>query len=304
MGTPDFAVPSLKALIDAKYNILAVITQPDKPKGRGRVMTMSPVKALAIQQGIHVYQPEKIRDKDIINKIKKLSPDLIVVVAYGKILPETIINIPPKGCINVHASLLPKYRGAAPINCAIISGEQETGVTIMFIDKGMDTGPVLTAEKVPIACSDTSIDLHDKLKVKGAQLLVKTIDLLKIGDIMPRAQDDSQATYSPMLKKEDGRIDWGKSAEEIRNLIRGLFPWPCAYTHYNDTMLKIFNGKIDTELTNEIPGTIIGTNTDGLRVATGNGIFIIQDVQPANGKRLKISEFLRGHKIATGKILN
>jgi len=304
MGTPDFAVTSLKALSDAKHSILAVITQPDKPKGRGRVMTMPPVKALAIKQGIPVYQPEKIRDKGIIQKIKTLSPDLIVVVAYGKIIPETILNIPPKGCINVHASLLPKYRGAAPINCAIIRGEQETGVTIMFIDKGMDTGPVLSAEKVPIYCSDTAIDLHDKLKIKGAQLLVKTIELLQMDNIVPEPQDDSMATYAPMLKKEDGRVDWGKDAEEIRNLVRGLFPWPCAYTHCNDTTLKIFNGKIAPKLTNAIPGTVIGTDTDGLRIATGNGIFIIQEVQPANGKRLKISEFLRGHKIATGQILN
>ncbi|HBR17715.1 MAG: methionyl-tRNA formyltransferase [Deltaproteobacteria bacterium RIFCSPLOWO2_12_FULL_43_16] len=305
MGTPEFAAPSLKTLIAAGEDVAAVVTQPDKPKGRGKHLSPPPVKELALKYNIPVLQPEKIRDEAFINIIQKLRPDIIVVIAYGKILPKAILDIPPKGCINVHASLLPKYRGAAPINWAIINGEKETGITTMLMDEGMDTGDILLTERVEIQDNDTTDSVYEKLKDIGANLLIKTISGLKKGMVRPIDQDDSYATYAPMLKKEDGRIDWAIKPEEIRNLIRGMYPWPGAYTRWEGKQLKIFKAQVASEeRTSEEPGVIIKTSTDGIYVATGAGILLITELQPENKSKMSASEFIKGYKIGKGQIFD
>ena len=244
MGTPEFAVSSLQALIQAGEEVIAVVTQPDKPKGRGKRLASPPVKELALRYNIPVLQPVKIRDEGFISIMKDLHPDIIVVIAYGKILPKAVLDIPPKGCINVHASLLPKYRGAAPINWAIINGEKETGVTTMLMDEGMDTGDILLTERISIKPEDTTADIHDRLKHVGATLLVETIKGVQSRTLRPIPQAHAQATYAPMLKKEDGRIDWGMGPQEIINLIRGLNPWPGAYTRWEGMQIKIFKAEV------------------------------------------------------------
>ena len=305
MGTPEFAAPSLKTLIAAGEDVAAVVTQPDKPKGRGKHLSPPPVKELALKYNIPVLQPEKIRDEAFINIIQKLRPDIIVVIAYGKILPKAILDIPPKGCINVHASLLPKYRGAAPINWAIINGEKETGITTMLMDEGMDTGDILLTERVEIQDNDTTDSVYEKLKDIGANLLIKTISGLKKGMGRTIDQDDSYATYAPMLKKEDGRIDWAIKPEEIRNLIRGMYPWPGAYTRWEGKQLKIFKAQVASEeRTSEEPGVIIKTSTDGIYVATGAGILLITELQPENKSKMSASEFIKGYKIGKGQIFD
>ncbi|MEK7841236.1 MAG: methionyl-tRNA formyltransferase, partial [Deltaproteobacteria bacterium] len=296
MGTPEFAVPSLRALIEVGENVVAVVTQPDKPKGRGKKLTTPPVREAALKHNIPVFQPEKIKDEPFITAIRNFSPDVIAVVAYGKILPKAILDIPPKGCINVHASILPKYRGAAPINWAIINGEKETGITTMLLDEGMDTGDMLLTEKVEIRDDDTASSLHDRLKYIGADLLIKTIKGIKSETIRPIPQDDSQATYAPMLKKEDGRIDWTMKAEEIKNLIRGLNPWPGAYTRWDGKQIKIFKAEVEAGVKEE-PGTVINISTEGIFVATGKGILLIKELQPENKNRMTASEFIKGYRI-------
>ncbi len=307
MGTPEFAVPCLKGLIEAGEDVVAVATQPDKPKGRGKHLAPPPVKELSLRYNIPLLQPERIKDEVFINTIKKFSPDVIVVVAYGKILPETILNIPPKGCINVHASLLPKYRGAAPINMAIMNGEKETGVTTMLMDEGMDTGDMLLAERVEIKDDDTAASLHDRLKEVGAGLLLKTINGIESGTIKRIPQDDSQASYAPMLKKEDGRIDWTIGAEGIRNLIRGLNPWPGAYTRWEGMQIKIFKTervKGQGSRVKEEPGTIINVSPDGICVAAGRDALLITELQPENRNRMSVSEFIKGYRIVKGQIFD
>lgn len=305
MGTPDFAVPCLQALIDAGKEIVAVVTQPDKPKGRGKLLAQPPVKGLALKHNIPVFQPEKIRDESFINTMRNFSPDIIVVVAYGKILPKAVLDIPPKGCINVHASLLPKYRGAAPINRAIINGEKETGVTTMLMDEGMDTGDMLLVEKVEIKDDDTASSLHDKLKEIGAVLLIKTIKAVESDTINPVKQDDREATYAPMLKKEDGRIDWTLKAEEIVNLIRGLNPWPGAYTRWEGKQIKIFKGsRAKGQGSREEPGKIIDVSQEGICVAAGKGDLIITELQMENKNRMNVSDFIKGHRIVKGQIFD
>lgn len=303
MGTPEFAVPCLKALIESGEEVVSVVTQPDKPKGRGKMLTLPPVKGLSLKYNIPVLQPEKIKDETFINALRDLLPDIIAVVAYGKILPKTILNIPPKGCINVHASLLPKYRGAAPINWAIINGEKETGITTMLMDEGMDTGDMLLSERVEISDDDTADSLHDRLKYVGAALLIKTIKGLESGDLRPIKQDDSQATYAPMLKKEDGRIDWTMNGEEIRNLIRGLNPWPGAYTRWEGKQIKLFKGTVAAGHGAE-PGVITGVSQDGICVATGKGDLLITELQPENKNRMSAAEFIRGYRIAKNQIFD
>ncbi|MBI3398854.1 MAG: methionyl-tRNA formyltransferase [Deltaproteobacteria bacterium] len=309
MGTPEFAVPPLKALIEAGEDIAAVITRPDKAKGRGKKLTPPPVKEHALQYSIPVLQPEKIRDEAFINTIKRLCPDLIVVIAYGKILPKAILDIPPYGCINVHASLLPKYRGAAPINRAIINGEKETGITTMLMDEGMDKGDMLLTGKVEIRDDETAADLHDKLKHIGAALLIQTMKGLKTETIKPIPQDNSQASYAPMLKKEDGRIDWTMKPDAIRNLIRGLNPWPGAYTKWEGKQIKIFRAEVVTSefgvgsLEKE-PGTVIDVSAEGICVATGKGKVLITELQPENRNKMSVSEFIKGYRICKGQIFD
>ena len=301
MGTPEFAVPSLRALVDSGDEVVAVVTQPDKPKGRGLEVAPPPTKVLAERHGIPVLQPAKIKTEEFFNELKKFNPDLICVAAYGKILPKNILDLPHYGCINVHASLLPKYRGAAPINWAIIRGEKVTGITTMKMDEGMDTGDMLLKEEVPIDDEDTGDTLSEKLSEIGARLLIETIRLLKEGQLNPIPQDHSQANYAPMLKKEDGKIDWQKSAEEIRNLIRGALPWPSAYTNLEGKLLKIY--KVRLAGGEGKPGEVIKSESGILRVATGKGALDILKLQIEGGKKLETQVFLRGRRIEEGMVL-
>ena len=244
MGTPDFALASLDKLIDGGYEIAAVVTQPDRPKGRGKKLTPPPVKERALGAGLRVLQPERVKDSGFIEALKELSPDIIIVVAYGQILPEEIINLPAMGCINVHASLLPKYRGAAPINWCIINGESRTGVTTMYMDKGMDTGDILLQRETEIGENETAGELHDRLAALGADLLLETLEGLQRNEVERKAQDHSAATYAPQLDRETGRVDWNSDAKSIYNLIRGTNPWPGCYTVYKGERMKLWEAKV------------------------------------------------------------
>lgn len=304
-GTPEFAVPSLNALIEAGEDVVSVVTQPDRPKGRGRVIRPSPIKELALKHGIPVLFPERIRDEVFIQGLKDLTPDLIIVVAYGRILPKEILEIPPLGCINLHASLLPSYRGAAPINWTIIKGEKETGVTTILMDEGMDTGPILLSERVLIGDDETAGELSKRLAYQGAGLLLRTIEGIRTDSIRPTPQDHSRATYAPMLKKEDGHIDWSKGgAEDIRNLVRGMNPWPGAYTYWQGIRINIYKGRIREDGIKDRPGTVLRASSEGIEVATGRGIFVITELQPEGRKRMEASEFLKGYRVEKNKVLN
>ena len=304
MGTPDFAVPSLKALSENRYNVLMVVTQPDRPKGRGRKVISPPVKEAAQSFGYDVIQPVSIKNKDFFDTISGLNPDIFIVVAYGHILPKNILAIPETGAINLHASLLPKYRGPAPIQWAIINGEKETGVTTMLMDDGLDTGDILLSLKDKITAGDTSATLHDRLSILGADLLIKTLKSFENNDINPIAQEHGCATYAPLLKKGDGRIAWEKTAEYITSFIRGMTPWPGAFTFQNDKRLKIFSAKPLFVEVNETPGTVIKGFPDELRIATGKGVLSVIEIQGASGKRLLIKDFLRGNQMPPGTVLN
>lgn len=300
MGTPAFAVPSLDALISAGHNVAAAVTQPDKPRGRGLSSQPCPVKELAMARGIPVLQPAKIRQEDFIEALKALRPDFMAVVAYGKILPPAILNIPPKGCINLHASILPKYRGAAPINWAIINGEKETGACTMLMDEGMDTGPVYLCERTPIAPDETAEDLSKRLSVLGAGLLARTIGMLLEKDFAPTPQENDKATSAPILKKEDGRIDWSKDALRIADHVRGFYPWPGAHTTWKG-LLKIHRGRaLGTDGEGAEPGTIIEAK-DTIKVACGKGLFEITELQPENKKRMAAADFVKGYRIQKGE---
>ncbi|MEW6144776.1 MAG: methionyl-tRNA formyltransferase [Thermodesulfobacteriota bacterium] len=301
MGTPGFAVPSLKALIESGEEVAALVAQPDKPRGRGLKPSPPPTKIAAEERGIPVLQPHSIRTGEFLRELSRLKPDLICVAAYGKILPKALLDLPGHGCINVHASLLPKYRGAAPVNWAIVRGEKVTGITIMRMDEGMDTGDILLAREMPIDYDDTGETLSEKLSLLGAELLLEAIASLKRGDLHPVRQDGSAATYAPMLRKEDGRIDWTKPAGEIRDLIRGMLPWPGAYTSLDGKMLKIY--KASSSEGEGSPGVVISAPQGILRVVTGRGALDIQELQIEGGKRLGSREFLLGRKIVPGAVL-
>lgn len=302
MGTPGFAVPSLNALIESEDEVVGVVTKADKPQGRGQRIESPPIKILSQQYGIPILQPEKLRTEEFFNELRIFNPDLICVTAYGKILPKNILELPPCGCINVHASLLPKYRGAAPINWAIINGEKNTGITTMLMNEGMDTGDILLQEEMPIDEEDTGETLSEKLSHIGAELLIQTIKLLKENKLSPIPQDHSKATYASMLKKEDGLIDWSKSAQEIRNSIRGNLPWPGAYTFLEGKNLKIY--KAIVSLGQGKPGLVIISTRGTLRVATGAGAIDIHELQIEGGRRLPTEAFLSGRKIKEGIILS
>ena len=304
MGTPQFSVPGLQALHHNGYEIALVVTQPDRPKGRGRRITPSPVKQTARDLGYPVIQPSSIKTPDFADQIKSLNPDFQVVIAYGKILPENVLALPRIGTINIHASLLPRLRGAAPIQWAVINGETETGVCSMLMDKGMDTGDVLLTAKETIEPCDTAGTLHDRLAVHGARVLIDTLNAFADNTIQPLPQNHSLATYAPMLTKDDGLINWNKPAEFVENFLRGVTPWPGAYTFWGDKRLKIFSaGTIAADIS-EPPGTVLVGFPDELRVATGDGVLSIREIQGASGKRLTIKEFLRGHKIPPGTVLS
>ena len=303
MGTPHFSVPGLQALHQNGYEIALVVTQPDRPKGRGRRITPSPVKQTAQDLGYPVIQPSFIKTPDFANQIKSLKPDFQVVIAYGKILPENVLALPRIGTINIHASLLPKLRGAAPIQWAVINAETETGVCSMLMDKGMDTGDVLLTAKEAIEPGDTAGTLHDRLAVKGARVLIDTLNAYADNTIQPIPQDHNLATYAPMLTKDDGLINWNKSAKSLENFIRGVTPWPGAYTFWGDKRLKIFSTTPITADISQPSGTVLVGFPDELRVATGDGVLSIREIQGASGKRLTIKDFLRGHQIPPGAIL-
>ncbi len=308
MGTPEFAVPSLQALLkadpEAVGRVVGVVTQPDRPKGRGGLLTPPPVKVLAEQAGLPVVQPLKMKDPAFLDTLRSWAPDLIAVTAFGRILPPVVLDLPPKGCLNVHGSLLPKYRGAAPIQWAIINGETETGITTMLMDPGMDTGPMLLKERVPVLPTDTAGDLAARLAPIGGRLLVETIVGLQTGTISPIPQDDSQATLAPMLKKEDGALDWRSEAAALANRIRGLTPWPGAYTYYGEERWQIWRAQPDYPgCASAEPGTILEVSKEMIRIACGKGSLVLQELQPASGKRLTIGQYLAGHAVRVGATL-
>ncbi|NOY14491.1 MAG: methionyl-tRNA formyltransferase [Deltaproteobacteria bacterium] len=299
MGTPEFALATFTGLIDFGLNLVGVFTQPDRPKGRGKKLAAPPVKELALQQQIPVFQPLKLRDPAAVAQLRELQPDLIVVVAYGQILPKAVLDIPQYGCINVHASLLPKYRGAAPINQAIIDGETETGVTTMYMDVGLDTGDMLVKYRLTIGENETAGELHDRLALLGREAMEETLRQICSGTLIAERQDDSLSCYAPMLKKEDGLIDWQQSAATIHNLVRGLDPWPGAYSHLDGEVLKISATSVAADLSGE-PGTVLLADAEGVRVACREGALVIGRLQLPGRKRLAAADFLRGRELPIG----
>lgn len=311
MGTPDFAVPALEALVKAGHEAAAVVTQPDKPKGRGKTVLMTPVKEKALEYGIPVYQPKRVRDPEFIEVLRALAPEVIVVVAFGQILPKEILTLPPYGCVNIHASLLPKYRGAAPIQWAVIDGEAVSGVTTMQMDEGLDTGDILEQEEIPLDPEETGGSLFEKLSLLGGKLIVSTLSGLEAGTLTPRPQGESSTSYAKMLDKSMGEVDWTMEAAAIERLIRGLNPWPSAYTHYNGKTLKLWAAKVASseaakavsgEASQGIPGRIL-VSKDALLVETGAGFLSITELQLEGKKRMETAAFLRGFSMETGTVL-
>lgn len=305
MGTPDFAVGSLRALAESgKHEIAAVYTQPDRPKGRGNKMLMTPVKEYALEHGFEVYQPLKVKDQEVIEQLQSFNPDLIVVAAFGQFLPKAILEMPKYGCINVHASLLPKYRGAAPIQYAIIKGEKESGVTIMQMDIGMDTGDMLSKVVVPIGEETTMGELHDALMNAGAELLLTTIDGLESGTVEAVPQNNDEATYATLLDRSMERIDWNKSAAEVHNLIRGFNPAPSTYTKLpNGKSLKLWCSRVTGEAAAAAPGTVVQVTKKSFKVACGDGVLEILEVQPESKKRMPAQVFINGRGVQEGDVL-
>ncbi|MDO5779589.1 MAG: methionyl-tRNA formyltransferase [Clostridium sp.] len=299
MGTPDFAVPSLEALIE-KYGVEAVFTQPDRPKGRGKKVAFSPVKEVAIKHDIKVFQPEKLKDdREAIEYLKDLKPDFIIVVAFGQILTKEVLDIPKYGCINLHASLLPMYRGAAPLNWVVINGEKKSGNTTMLMDVGLDTGDMLLKDEVEITENMTAGELHDILMVRGGNLLIETIEGVANGTIKGIKQE-GETCYAKMLSKNTGKISWDKSAIEIHNLIRGLNPWPIAHTTYKEDNMKIYEAEVLNENNNKEPGTILSVNKIGMKVSCNEGVLLVKKVQFPNGKPLTIEQYINGKDIEVG----
>ena len=323
MGTPDFSVGTLEALIAAGHDVVLGVTEPVKPKVRGKVMQFPPVKETALKYGIPVYQPRKIREPECVEELKKYNADVMVVIAFGQILPKTILELTPYGCINVHASLLPKYRGAAPIQWSIIEGETVTGVTTMQMDEGLDTGDMIMKEEVPITENETGESLHDKLAKTGAQLCVKTLTALEDKTAVFEKQGESPTAYAKMLTKEMGNIDWEQSAVQIERLIRGLNSWPSAYTHWNGKVMKLWRAKAKAEVSAERktgaeegaeagaetqaaytrPGTVIAVGKDEFAVQTGDGVLYVYEVQIPGKKRMETGAFLRGYTMEPGTVL-
>ena len=303
MGTPDIAVGCLQKIIDEKHEILGVVTQPDKPVGRGKKMGMPPVKELALKYDILVYQPIKARDEEFVQVLRELNPDLIVVVAFGQILPKSILDIPKLGCVNVHVSLLPKYRGAAPINWVIINGEEKTGVTTMYMDEGLDTGDMILTSEFALDDEITAGELHDIMKEEGALLLKQTIDLIAKGEAPRIPQNHEEFTYAPMMNKTLGQIDFSKSAKEIHNLVRGVNPWPSAYTTYKGQTMKVWKTNVLNETSDKHPGTILKVDKEGIRVSTKDNVLLIKEIQMPGKKRVLVEEYIKGNSIETNEIL-
>jgi methionyl-tRNA formyltransferase len=303
MGTPEFAVPSLDIILKQGFAVIGVVTQPDRPKGRGKPLTPPPVKLFAEAHGLPVLQPERVRSSEFMEGFGKLDPDLVVVAAFGQILPKEIIERPRRGCINVHPSLLPRYRGAAPLNWTIIRGEVQTGVTIMQMDEGMDSGDILLQEETPIGPCETVGELHDRLAVQGANLLIETIRMMEKGESRRVPQDHAAATFAPRLRKEDGLIRWEADARSIVRLIRGLSPSPCAYTFLDGKMLRIFNALESEKAPEALPGTLSFSETE-LLVRAGSGSVSLLDVQLEGKKRMPVRDFMRGFRLKPGDRLH
>ena len=297
MGTPDFAVPCLK-ILNENYEVIAVITQPDRPKGRGQKLTPSPIKEYALEHNLTVLQPEKIKTSETEEQLKKLAPDLIVVVAFGQILSKAILDIPQLGCINVHASLLPKYRGAAPIHWSIINGETKTGITTMYMDVGLDTGDMILKEEVSISAKMNTGELHDTLMNIGAKTLLQTIKQIAEGSVVRNKQNDAEASYAPLLTKELERINWLLPAQEIYNLVRGLNPWPVAFSIFKGKKLKIWQTKVIDNVTIGEIGTVLSLTETGFTVQTGKGILEILELQPESKRKMTAKDFVCGNQIA------
>ena len=303
MGTPDFAVPSLEALLKSDDQVVGVVTQPDRPKGRGQEVIPPPVKVVCQREGIPVLQPFKMKAPEFLEALRQWEPDVITVTAFGRILPQAILALPPRGCINVHGSLLPKYRGAAPIQWAVIRGEEETGITTMLMDEGMDTGAMLLQERLVIRPDDTAGTLAQRLAEVGGRLLVETLRQLKAGTLTPQPQDHSLATLAPLLKKEDGLIDWALLARDIANRVRGLSPWPGAFTSVAGDRWTLWRVSAREDSPNETPGTITKVTKDSIDVATGRGTLQVLEIQPSNSRRMTMAQYLAGHRLTEGTTL-
>jgi len=304
MGTPDFSVPVLRQIIEDGYDVVAVVTQPDRPVGRKKVLTPPPVKVEALKHNIPVLQPNKIKEEQEIERVLSYKPDLIITAAFGQILPNELLDAPKYGCINVHASLLPELRGGAPIHYSILQGKDKTGVTIMYMVEKLDAGDILTQVEIPILENDHVGSLHDKLSVAGSKLLSETIPLLLAGKLTPIKQDDSKATFAPTIKRDQEKIDWTKTGEDIYNHIRGLHPWPVAYTTLNGEVMKVWWGQKVSSETSEKPGTIVSIEKDGFIVSTGNTTFIkVTQLQPSGKKKMSAEQFLLGADLQVGTIL-
>ncbi len=303
MGTPDFSVGTLEALVEAGHEVVLAVTQPDKPKGRGKEMQFTPVKECALKYDIPVYQPRRVREAECIEELRKYEADIMVVVAFGQILPKEILEMTKYGCVNVHASLLPKYRGAAPIQWSIIDGEEVTGVTTMQMNEGLDTGDMLLKVEIPIEEKETGGSLHDKLATAGANLCVETLVGLEEGTITAIPQGETTTSYAKMLDKQLGNIDWSKSAIEIERLIRGLSPWPSAYTDWNGKVMKIWDAKVVSDTTDGKVGSIVKVEKDAFFVQTGDGLLKVCELQIPGKKRMDAGAFLRGYQIKEGEML-
>lgn len=303
MGTPDFAVPALLSIFEHGYEILLVITQPDKDSGRGKKKIKTPVKEAAEKLGVRVFQPNNINSRESIDLINSLKPDFIIVSAYGQILKEEVLNAPKFVCLNIHASLLPKYRGAAPINWSIINGDKKTGITIMKMEKGLDNGPMYMKEQINIEDNITAGELFDRLKIIGAELIIKVMDLIEFNNIIPEIQNDNESTYAPMLSKSMRELSWDECAINLHNRVRGLDPWPGTVINYKDKKIKIFDTVAHLEEHANICGTIVETNEDGIKVACKDGYLLIKEIQLPAKKRMNVKTYLLGNKIEQGYIL-
>ena len=301
LGTPAFAVPTLERLVERGHQVLAAVTQPDRPKGRGQALAPPPVREAALRLGVPVYQPERVKRPESVDYLRSLAPQAMVVVGYGQIIPQSIIDIPPLGILNVHASLLPKYRGAGPIQWAIVNGEAVTGVTIMRIDAGLDTGPMLLKVETVIGADETALDLGRRLSLMGADLLVEALDALAAGRVVPQSQDNAQATYAPMLKKEDGRIDWSRSASQIHNQVRGMQPWPGAYSSFRGGALHVWRARPTEAGAGHPPGSLLRIKP--LLVACGAGALELVEVQMEGRKRMPAADFANGQRLVENEIL-
>ena len=305
MGTPDFAVPPLAALVENGYEVTAVITQPDKPKGRGKTLMPTPVKEEALKHEIPVYQPAKVRDPEFLETLQKLEPDMIIVAAFGQIIPKVILDMPKYGCINIHASLLPKYRGAAPIQQAVIDGEKESGVTIMKMGTGLDTGDMISQAVVKLREDETGGSLFDRLAETGAELLVRTIPSIENGTaVYTKQPEESPTPYAAMITKQMGLLDFSKSAVVLERLVRGMNPWPSAYTFLNNKTLKVWKCSVESgSCGKDVPGTITDVDKKGIHVACGEGTLILEEVQLEGKKRMETDAFLRGYHVTAGTVL-